>query len=122
MTTTNDASIESTGDPKIQRLLELGEQAALGGGQRRIEQQHQRGKKTALERLQLLMDPGTFHEIDRFVTHRTTDFGLEGRTFLGDAVITGYGNIDGRQVFAYAQDFTVFGGRCPRWWARKSAK
>ena len=110
LTTTNDASIESTDDPKIQRLLELGEQAALGGGQRRIEQQHQRGKKTALERLQLLMDPGTFREIDRFVTHRTTDFGLEGRTFLGDAVITGYGNIDGRQVFAYAQDFTVFGG------------
>ena len=80
------------------------------GGQNRIDQQHQRGKLTARERLAVLMDEGTFQEIDRFVTHRTTDFGLADRTVLGDAVVTGYGNIDGRQVFAYSQDFTVFGG------------
>ena len=76
MTTTNEPPIESTGDAGLEHLWELTEQAALGGGQRRIEQQHQRGKKTARERLELLMDPGTFQEIDRFVTHRTTDFGL----------------------------------------------
>ncbi len=97
-------------DPQLDRLNELGEQARLGGGPRRIEQQHQRGKLTARERLELLLDAGTFQEMDRFVTHRTTDFGLADRTVLGDAVVTGYGNVDGRQVFAYAQDFTVFGG------------
>ena len=97
-------------DPNLDNLYHLVEQAGLGGGQRRIDQQHQRGKMTAVERLTALMDEGTFQEIDRFVTHRTTDFGLADRTFLGDAVVTGYGNINGRQVFAYAQDFTVFGG------------
>ena len=101
---------EAITDPGLENLLRLQDQAALGGGQRRIDQQHQRGKMTARERLDALMDDGTFTEIDRFVTHRTTDFGLSDRTFLGDAVVTGYGNVDGRQVFAYAQDFTVFGG------------
>ena len=101
---------EAITDPSLENLLRLQDQAALGGGQRRVDQQHQRGKMTARERLNALMDDGTFTEIDRFVTHRTTDFGLADRTFLGDAVVTGYGNIDGRQVFAYAQDFTVFGG------------
>ena len=101
---------ETITDQNLENLFRLAEQAELGGGQRRIDQQHQRGKMTALERLTALMDEGTFREIDRFVTHRTTDFGLAERTFLGDAVVTGYGNIDGRQVFAYAQDFTVFGG------------
>ncbi len=100
----------TTTDPNLDNLRQLGEQAELGGGQGRIDQQHRRGKLTARERLALMMDAGTFQEIDRFVTHRTTDFGLADRTFLGDAVVTGYGNIDGRQVFAYAQDFTVFGG------------
>ena len=101
---------ESITDQNLENLFRLVEQAELGGGQRRIDQQRQRGKMTALERLTALMDDGTFQEIDRFVTHRATDFGLADRTFLGDAVVTGYGNIDGRQVFAYAQDFTVFGG------------
>ena len=100
----------SSTDQNLENLLRLAEQAELGGGQRRIDQQHRRGKMTARERLGALMDDGTFQEIDRFVTHRTTDFGLADRTFLGDAVVTGYGNIDGRQVFVYAQDFTVFGG------------
>ena len=106
MSTQNDAIT----DRNLETLLRLGEQAELGGGQRRIEQQRQRGKQTARERLGALLDPGSFREIDRFVTHRATDFGLGERTFLGDAVVTGYGNIDGRQVFAYAQDFTVLGG------------
>ena len=106
MSTTND----QLPDEKLGDLLRLGEEARLGGGQRRIDQQHQRGKLTARERLAVLMDEGAFQEIDRFVTHRTTDFGLADRTVLGDAVVTGYGNIDGRQVFAYSQDFTVFGG------------
>ena len=100
----------ATADPNLAHLHRLGEQARLGGGPRRVAQQHARGKLTARERLALLMDDGSFHEIDRFVTHRATDFGLADRTFLGDAVVTGYGSIDGRQVFAYAQDFTVFGG------------
>ena len=101
---------EAITDPSLENLLRLQDQAALGADSVALTQQHQRGKMTARERLNALMDDGTFTEIDRFVTHRTTDFGLADRTFLGDAVVTGYGNIDGRQVFAYAQDFTVFGG------------
>lgn len=106
MSTQNDAIT----DRNLEGLRRLEEQAERGGGPRRIEQQHRRGKGTARERLALLLDAGSFREIDRFVTHRTTDFGLGEHTYLGDAVVTGYGNIDGRQVFAYAQDFTVFGG------------
>ena len=97
-------------DEKIEALAALREQSLLGGGQQRVDQQHQRGKLTARERLAKLMDEGTFQEIDSFVTHRATEFGLGNRTFLGDAVVTGYGSVDGRKVFAYAQDFTVFGG------------
>ena len=111
MSTQNDAiQNDAITDRNLEGLRRLGEQAELGGGQRRIEQQHRRGKQTARERLALLLDAGSFRELDRFVTHRTTDFGLGEHTYLGDAVVTGYGNIDGRQVFAYAQDFTVFGG------------
>ena len=106
MSTQNDAIT----DRNLEGLRRLEEQAELGGGPRRIDQQHRRGKGTARERLALLLDAGSFRELDRFVTHRTTDFGLGEHTYLGDAVVTGYGNIDGRQVFAYAQDFTVFGG------------
>ena len=97
-------------DTKIDDLNKLRDQAHKGGGQTRIDQQHGRGKLTARERLIAFMDEGTFQEIDSFVTHRTTDFGLSDRQFLGDAVVTGYGQVDGRQVFAFAQDFTVFGG------------
>ncbi len=97
-------------DQKIEALNEMRQQARKGGGQQRIDQQHSRGKLTARERLAKLMDEGTFEEMDSFVTHRATDFGLGERKFLGDAVVTGYGQVDGRQVFAYAQDFTVFGG------------
>ena len=97
-------------DQKLDSLEKMREEARQGGGQRRIDQQHDRGKLTARERMNLLMDPGTFEELDSFVTHRTTDFGLGDQKFLGDAVVTGHGRVEGRQVFAYAQDFTVFGG------------
>ena len=95
---------------KLVTLEQMRQQAQKGGGQERIDQQHSRGKLTARERMALLMDDGSFVEMDTFVTHRATDFGLADRKFLGDAVVTGYGRVDGRQVFAFAQDFTVFGG------------
>ena len=97
-------------DQKLTTLDEMRQEAYKGGGQRRIDQQHSRGKMTARERIMALMDPGTFEELDTFVTHRTTDFGLADQKFLGDAVVTGFGRVEGRQVFVSAQDFTVFGG------------
>jgi propionyl-CoA carboxylase beta chain len=95
---------------KLGKLRRLDEQAEKGGGDERIEKQHESGKLTARERLDLLTDPGTFYELDKFVTHRSTDFGMEKQKFLGDGVVTGHGQIHGRKVFAYAQDFTVLGG------------
>jgi propionyl-CoA carboxylase beta chain len=95
---------------KIEHLRELREQARLGGGEKRIEAQHAKGKLTARERLDLLLDPGTFVEIDQLVTHRSSSFGLENELYYGDGVVTGYGQIDGRLVFVFSQDFTVFGG------------
>ncbi|MFH1005791.1 MAG: acyl-CoA carboxylase subunit beta [Bacteroidota bacterium] len=85
-------------------------EAKLGGGQTRIDSQHKKGKLTARERLQLLLDDGSFQEIGMFVTHRSTEFGLEREKYLGDGVVTGYGTINGRLVYVFAQDFTVFGG------------
>ncbi len=109
--TTENPTVESRAiDLKLQDLSELRERARLGGGKARIDQQHGRGKLSARERLALLMDRDTFREMDTFVVHRTTEFGLGDQKVLGDAVVTGYGMVDGRQVFAYAQDFTVFGG------------
>lgn len=84
--------------------------AQVGGGTARIKTQHERGKLTARERIDVLLDEGSFEEWDRFVEHRCTDFGLEKQTYLGDGVIAGHGKIEGRLVFVYAQDFTVFGG------------
>ncbi|MBQ11596.1 MAG: methylmalonyl-CoA carboxyltransferase, partial [Planctomyces sp.] len=95
---------------RLVTLEQMRQEAQKGGGQDRIDAQHGRGKLTARERVALLMDEGSFVEMDTFVTHRATDFGLADRKFLGDAVVTGYGRVDGRQVFAFAQDFTVFGG------------
>ena len=95
---------------KLDALVRMKEQARQGGGPKRIEAQHARGKLTARERLALLYDEGTFEELDPFVTHRTTEFGLADQKYLGDAVVTGYGHINGRVAFAFAQDFTVFGG------------
>jgi propionyl-CoA carboxylase beta chain len=93
------------------QILEAKErQAELGGGEARIQKQHEAGKLTARERIDLLLDPGTFVEMDKFVTHRCTDFGMDAQKFYGDGVITGYGMIFGRKVCVYSQDFTVFGG------------
>ncbi len=97
-------------EQKIQELLDKRAEARLGGGQKRIESQHSKGKMTARERLAILLDEGSFEETDMFVTHRTTDFGLDKQQYLGDGVVTGHGTIDGRVVYVYAQDFTVFGG------------
>jgi acetyl-CoA carboxylase carboxyltransferase component len=111
----------STAD-KLTRLQEMREQAMLGGGERRIAQQHDRGKLTARERLALLLDEGSFRELDAFVTHRASDFGLDAERYLGDGVVTGHGLIDGRRVFVYSQDFTVFGGSLSEAHAEKICK
>src|SRR5438270_3796399 len=97
-------------------------EARLGGGPRRIEAQHKKGKLTARERLDLLLDPGSFNELDMFVTHRTSDFGLDEQKILGDGVVTGYGQIDGRLVYVFSQDFTVFGGSLSEAHAEKICK
>ncbi|MBI2756268.1 MAG: acyl-CoA carboxylase subunit beta [Chloroflexi bacterium] len=122
VTTTNSRSAETetaraassihaeTTAEKIEHLRSLREQATLGGGERRIDAQHGKGKLTARERLELLLDPSSFVEIDRFVTHRSTDFGLADEKYYGDGVVTGYGTVDGRTVYVFSQDFTVFGG------------
>jgi len=97
-------------------------ESLIGGGLEKIEKQHKEGKLTARERLDLLLDPGTFVELDRFVTHRCTDFGMDKKKFWGDGVITGYGKIDGRLVFVFSQDFTVFGGTLGMAFAEKICK
>ena len=107
---------------KRAQLLRMREQSALGGGQRRIESQHRRGKLTARERISILLDDDTFQELDTFVVHRTTDFGLADQRYLGDAVVTGYGKIEGRFVYVYSQDFTVLGGSLSEVVARKICK
>jgi propionyl-CoA carboxylase beta chain len=94
----------------------------LGGGQDRIDSQHTKGKLTARERILLLFDEDSFEEIGMFVIHRTTDFGMDQQHFYGDGVITGYGTVDGRLVYAYAQDFTVFGGALSETHAEKICK
>ena len=96
--------------PQFDKLQQKNEEALQGGGPARIEKQHAKGKLTARERLKLLLDEGTFEEIGKFVTHRSTEFGLEKQKFLGDGVVTGYGYINGRLVYVFSQDFTVFGG------------
>jgi acetyl-CoA carboxylase carboxyltransferase component len=95
---------------KIRELEERNRLAELGGGRARIEEQHGKGKMTARERIDYLLDPGSFQEIDKFVIHRCHDFGMSGKRIPGDGVVSGYGTIHGRQVFLFAQDFTVFGG------------
>ncbi len=91
-------------------LADLERRAELGGGQARLDKQHAAGKLTARERIEVLFDPGTFEELDKLVTHRCTDFGMDAQIVPGDGVVAGHGLVDGRQVFAFAQDFTVFGG------------
>ncbi len=107
---------------KLDRLHRLRAESEQGGGEARIKVQHEKGKLTARERLDLLLDPDSFVELDRFVTHRLTDFGLGDKKVLGDGVVTGYGRIDGRIVYVYSQDFTVFGGSLAEAHAEKSAR
>ncbi len=95
---------------KLQQLRERKQQAQLGGGEKRIAAQHAKGKLTARERIELLLDPGSFEELDMLVMHRSHDFGLDKQRIPGDGVVTGYGTIDGRLVYVFSQDFTVFGG------------
>ncbi len=109
-------------EKKIKELLEKREQAKMGGGLKRIEAQHAKGKLTARERIDLLLDEGSFEEFDMFVTHRCTEFGLEDQKYYSDGVVTGFGTIDGRLVYVYAQDFTVFGGSLSLAYAEKICK
>jgi len=115
-------SREPTVKEKIQRLRELREQAKLGGGKERIEEQHKKGKLTARERIELLLDPNSFVELDPYVVHICTDFGMAQRKIPGDGVVTGYGTIDGRLVYVFSQDFTVFGGSLGEMFAKKVCK
>jgi propionyl-CoA carboxylase beta chain len=112
----------STNEERLHRLDQMRAEALLGGGPVRIERQHAWGKLTARERLDLLLDPGSFVELDAFVTHRATEFGLAANHVLGDGVVTGHGTIDGRLVFVFSQDFTVFGGSLSEAYAEKICK
>jgi acetyl-CoA carboxylase carboxyltransferase component len=112
----------STNAERIERLERMREEAQQGGGPVRVERQHAWGKLTARERLDLLLDAGSFAELDSFVTHRATEFGLDQQHFLGDGVVTGHGTIDGRLVFVFSQDFTVFGGSLSEAYAEKICK
>src|SRR4051812_26459252 len=111
-----------TNDERIARLDQMTAASRLGGGAERIDKQHAMGKLTARERLELLLDPDSFVELDAFVTHRSTEFGLADHRPLGDGVVTGHGRIDGRKVFVFSQDFTVFGGSLSEAYAEKICK
>ncbi|HAV28285.1 MAG TPA: methylmalonyl-CoA carboxyltransferase [Saprospirales bacterium] len=109
-------------EDKKKQLQDKIDAAKLGGGQRRIDSQHGKGKLTARERINLLFDEGSFEEIGILVTHRTKDFGMEDQIFYGDGVVTGYGTVNGRTIYAFAQDFTVFGGSLSETHAEKIVK
>jgi acetyl-CoA carboxylase carboxyltransferase component len=111
-----------TSDERLEQLQRMRSEALIGGGPVRIERQHTFGKLTARERLDLLLDPGSFVELDAFVTHRATEFGLDRQHVLGDGVVTGHGTIGGRLVFVFSQDFTVFGGSLSEAYAEKICK
>jgi len=108
-----------SGPDRFEELRRRHAEAELGGGEERIRRQHKAGKKTARERLELLLDPGSFLEIDRFVVHQSHDFDMQGQKVLGDGVVTGSGRVHGRPLFVFAQDFTVFGGSLSEAYARK---
>ncbi|MGB5319256.1 acyl-CoA carboxylase subunit beta, partial [Eudoraea sp.] len=109
-------------DENIKKLNERIALAHLGGGQKRIDKQHQKNKLTARERINYLLDEGSFEEMGILVTHRTTDFGMDKEIYFGDGVVTGYGTINDRLVYVYAQDFTVFGGALSETHAEKICK
>ncbi|WP_136806996.1 acyl-CoA carboxylase subunit beta [Desulfosediminicola flagellatus] len=107
---------------RLNHLMKLREEARLGGGQERIEKQHAKGSMTARERIDVLLDPGTFEEFDMFKSHRCREFGMEKQVFPGDGVVTGYGTVNGRIVYVFAQDFTVLGGSLSETFAEKICK
>src|SRR3989442_4909868 len=107
---------------QLEQLQQKRAASEQGGGPERVATQHQKGKMTARERLDVLLDQGSFVELDRFVTHRATDFGLAEEKYLGDGVVTGWGRIDGRLVYVFSQDFTVFGGSLSEMHAFKIVK
>ncbi|HKK69556.1 MAG TPA: carboxyl transferase domain-containing protein, partial [Bacteroidales bacterium] len=109
-------------EDKIKELIEKRAEARLGGGEKRIQAQHDKGKLTARERIDILLDENSFEEFDMFVTHRCRDFDMDKKKYLGDGVVTGHGTIDGRVVFVFAQDFTVFGGSLAEMFAKKIVK
>ncbi|MFC1514054.1 acyl-CoA carboxylase subunit beta [candidate division KSB1 bacterium] len=109
-------------DKRIELLRKLKEEAKLGGGKKRIKSQHDKGKLTARERIELLLDESSFEEIDMFVKHRCNDFGLDKQRIPGDGVVTGYGNVNGRLVYVFSQDFTVFGGSLAKAHSEKICK
>jgi propionyl-CoA carboxylase beta chain len=112
----------SESSSRIDYLKKLRQDAQMGGGEERIKRQHDKGRLTARERIDLLLDKGSFREVDMFVTHRTSDFGLDEQKYLSDSVITGWGTIDGRLVYVFSQDFTVFGGSLGEVHAEKVCK
>src|SRR5258707_13934267 len=105
-----------------QRLEEMRAAARVGGGPKRVAAQHGKGRLTARERIELLLDPGSFEEWDMFVEHRSSDFGMAEQKIPGDGVVTGHGTINGRLVFVFSQDFTVFGGSLSEAQAEKIRK
>src|SRR5882757_1804175 len=107
---------------KFNELDRKNQEALLGGGEKRIEQQHAKGKLTARERVLLLLDENSFQELGKFVMHRSKDFGLDKEYYLGDGVVTGYGAVNGRLVYVFSQDFTVFGGSLSETHAEKICK
>ncbi len=117
-----DMKEKPEGSPRLEELKNLTEEAKAGGGKKRVDEQHKKGKLTARERLEILLDESSFVELDMFVKHRSTDFGLDKQRYPGDGVVTGYGKIDGRLVFVYSQDFTVFGGSLSETHAEKICK
>jgi len=107
---------------RLEELKRRNREAEAGGGPERLARQKSEGKLSARERIRLLLDPGTFEELDRFVVHRSHDFGMEAQRIPGDGVVTGHGRIDGRGVLVFAQDFTVFGGSLSETYAAKICK
>ena len=107
---------------EIEKLRELKKAGQVGGGEEAVKRQHAKGKLTARERIDLLLDAGSFVEFDRFMVHRSSNFDMENKKYLGDGVITGWGKVDGRQVYVFSQDFTVFGGSLGEAFAEKICK
>src|SRR5437773_12297608 len=111
-----------TATSRIEYLLELNRTAELGGGKERLDRQKAEGKMAARERIAVLLDKDSFEELDKFVTHRCLDFGMQDQQYAGDGVVAGYGRIDGRLVYVFAQDFTIFGGSLGETNAQKICK